>query len=158
MRKLIKNVIIASMSINMLAATVIPASASVLYTSGHAQEEANLNSLEAEIKKFHQFLEKKGITDIQARTDEEKEILLNQYLNQLGRTRSVGAVLGAIAAAIAIGKGLYGAGRYAAMQAVSRGWISKTQYRRNGGGYYWSIVAGFGFFVANGFDDYMWDR
>ncbi|HLQ40606.1 MAG TPA: hypothetical protein VK118_06550 [Tetragenococcus sp.] len=67
------------------------------------------------------------------------------------RREPISAILGAIAAAIAIGRGLYDAGRYAAKQSVSRGWLSKKQYKKNSGKYYWAIVAGFGFFAANEF-------
>ncbi len=38
--------------------------------------------------------------------------------------------IGALASAIAIGRGLYDAGRYAAKQCVSRGWLSRAQYKK----------------------------
>lgn len=57
----------------------------------------------------------------------------------MAKNFTIVVALGAIASAIALGKGLYGAGRYAARQCVSRGWMSCAQYKRNGG-YYWAIV------------------
>lgn len=68
------------------------------------------------------------------------------------------AVLGAIAAAMAVTKGMYEAGQYAARQVDSRGILTKSQYKPNGGLWMTAITVGVGWSAALGFDDYMYGR
>ncbi|MDT2734444.1 hypothetical protein SDC9_99556 [bioreactor metagenome] len=63
-----------------------------------------------------------------------------------------------ISGALAIIQGMYNVGRYAAKQCVSRGILSKKEYKPNGGWIMAGITASFGFPAALGFDDYMYNR
>lgn len=117
---------------------------------------------------FREFLKEHGIDDVRSLPMSEREVLLEEYLDSrpmvASVTGTIAAVVGIIAGARAIGKGAYEAGQYAAMQANAKRILTKAQYRANSNKYYWQILgvsAGiFGVmspFVANGFNDWMWN-
>jgi hypothetical protein len=147
------------------------ASASTLATIPQEQVTQIQNDF---VAGFNAFLEDQGVDDVLALPMNEREALLNQYIDdpdtfaQTPQPRSVtltaiAAVVGIIAGSIAIGKGAYQAGQYAAQQANDRGIITKRQWRQNSNRNY-SLLLGsclgmstvFGAFAANGFNDWMW--
>ncbi|MBO0480815.1 hypothetical protein [Candidatus Enterococcus courvalinii] len=95
-------------------------------------------------------------------TSKNRDELLNGYLEFLSTKPhsrvGIEVILGIIASAIAIIQGMYNVGRYAAKQCVSRGILSKKEYKPNGGWIMAGITASFGFPAALGFDDYMYNR
>lgn len=67
-------------------------------------------------------------------------------------------VLATIAAAMAVTRGMYEAGYYAARQLHTRGMLTKEQYKPNGGWWMAGIAVAFGIPASLGFDDYMYNR
>lgn len=151
------------MALSMFSATLVPTTLSVAHAREQTQMDLRGNfenvDFQNEIKKFNDYLIHLEVDDISSVSGVEQEAILNNYVNGLQRQRNpISAILGAISGLIAIAKVSYSGGRYIGLQLVSRGWMSKAQYRRNGRPLYWAIVATWGFPVANGLDDYMWGR
>ncbi|WP_271328221.1 hypothetical protein [Lactococcus muris] len=124
--------------------------------------QVNETSLNLGKKSFEDFLLRKGIHDIKEISQEDGEKLLDEYANLLDRQRlapvaAAAAVASLIWAGINIGKSFYSAGRYAAMQALSRRWTTRTAYKRNSKPY-WFTISTISFWAALGFDDFMYGR
>ena len=81
------------------------------------------------------------------------------YYNRRPQTRAaMSTVLATIAAAMAVTRGMYEAGYYAARQLHTRGMLTKDQYKPNGGWWMAGIAVAFGIPASLGFDDYMYNR
>ncbi len=95
-------------------------------------------------------------------TPENREELLNGFIDHLSTQQqsriALESILAIVGGAIAVISGMYNAGRYAAKQCVSRGILSKKNYKPNGGWIMTGIAVSFGLPAAMGFDDYMYDR
>lgn len=162
-----KKIILTLTSISMLGVSFSPSvSAFTIQNSAETSDSQTIEmneptdtQLNKEILAFERYANDVGIENMKLLSINEQDKLLNSYVDNLSRLRNpLAAAIGIVAGAIAVGRGFYAAGRYGAVQCVSRGILTRANYKKSASYYYWGLVAAFGFFVANGFDDYMYGR
>ena len=166
-KKHLKKTIISLVTTTVLFSSLVPsvvgiAQSQVIPEVTAEVTQVNEESLNIDKKNFENFLLRKGIYNVKEISQEDGEKLLDEYANLLDRQRlapvaAAAAVASLIWAGINIGKSFYSAGRYAAMQALSRRWTTRTAYRRNSTPY-WIALGSISFWSALGFDDYMYGR
>jgi len=95
--------------------------------------------------------------DTSINIENDKEIIKPKSLS------TIGLIVGIATGAAALGKTSYDLGKYTAKKAISKGLISKSSYKSSRtlrisiqGGFIGALGPGFGFFVNQGFSDYMY--
>ncbi|MDR3241274.1 MAG: hypothetical protein LBT37_03785 [Lactobacillaceae bacterium] len=162
MNRFMKNTALVLSSITLMA-VIIPSGAVVFASSSSNVENVDTNTRNKVLKDVTNELIRISVehgfgVDLVNLSDFEKEIVLNEFYVQMPETRNpVVAVLGAIAAVIAIGKYGYDAGRYGAMRLSDSGVVTRGTYK-NYPALYPAVTATFGVMVGLGFDDWMRGR
>ncbi|MBL3716301.1 hypothetical protein GHK52_05660 [Lactococcus garvieae] len=156
-KKTVTSIVTTTVLFSSLVPSVVGVAQSLVIPEITAEvTQVDETSLNLDKKSFEDFLLRKGIHDIKEISQEDGEKLLDEYANLLDRQR-LAAVASLIWAGINIGKSFYSAGRYAAMQALSRRWTTRTAYKRNSKPY-WFTISTISFWAALGFDDFMYGR
>lgn len=166
-KKYLKKTVISLVATAVLSSSLTPsgvglAESQVIPEITAEVTQVDETSLNLDKKSFEDFLLRKGVHDIKEISQEDGEKLLDEYANFLDRQRlapvaAAAAVASLIWAGINIGRSFYSAGRYAAMQALSRRWTTRAIYKRNSKPY-WITISSISFWSALGFDDFMYGR
>lgn len=104
--------VIEVVSLSMVGTVVLPSIAVFAEENSSTQneyvtDEEQNEKIAEQVRDFELFASERGIPDVKKISSAEQEKIINQYLDVLSMRREpISAILGAIAAAIAIGRGL----------------------------------------------------